>query len=319
LRAIGELVGGIAHEFQQSAPPPILLNSDLLHAEWGTYPVCANDLKNDRRRRPAARPISRAGFLAFGRRANTRPEVLDLRAVVQANTDLVPPYVRPPHPAQGRRGRPGLPPLFLNSGDLHQILLNLLVNARDTLTEKLATRLRPTGAPAFCLEATLRPATAAVPLAPGKHPPPPSGIRLTVRETGGMTPAVMERSSSLFIPQANRAGHRLGLPPSGTIVAEIQRPDRRRIHPRAKATAFHLYLPPVVVPPRLGPDRFIRSGSALPRHPQTPQAAPREDEEPVSRIRHRPASARGHTVVSPPDGHRRLQQLSAAPAEFERW
>lgn len=32
-----------------------------------------------------------------------------------------------------------LPPLYLNSTDLNQIIINLIINARDTLMEKLAT------------------------------------------------------------------------------------------------------------------------------------------------------------------------------------
>jgi len=79
---------------------------------------------------------------------------------------------------------PQLPALFQNPADLHQIVLNLLMNARDTLHEKLEHDAT--------VEATI---TVRVELlAPTSGRGPAGGQRLSVSDTGvGMSREVLER------------------------------------------------------------------------------------------------------------------------------
>ena len=314
LRAIGELVGGIAHEFNNLLTP-ILLNSDLLHAEWAHMPGLRDDLKMiaDAARRSA--DLTRR-LLAFGRKSEHQAEELDLRAVVQANTDLVRHtfdrriLLKDDVPA-------GLPLLFLNSGDLHQILLNLLVNARDTLTEKLARPHTTDWSARICLEATLLPATAAVPLSPGKHPPPAQWIRLTVRDNGcGMTPAVVERIFEPFYTTKQIGqGTGLGLATVWHVVAEFGGRIDVESTP-GEGTAFHLCLPVRSRP--VQPGSLHPFGGGAPAGSTKPRRLLlAEDEEPVSRIVTALLRREGHSVVLATDGHNAWQQLSAAPAEFD--
>jgi two-component system cell cycle sensor histidine kinase/response regulator CckA len=314
LRAIGELVGGIAHEFNNLLTP-ILLNSDLLHAEWAHMPGLRDDLKMivDAARRSA--DLTRR-LLAFGRKSEHQAEELDLRTIVQANADLVRHtfdrriHLQDDVPA-------GLPRLFLNSGDLHQLLLNLLVNARDTLTEKFALPHAADWNACIRLEAALLPASAAVPLAPGKHPSPAQWIRLTVRDNGcGMPPSVLERIFEPFYT-TKQVGHGtgLGLATVWHVVAEFG----GRIDVEStlgEGTAFHLYLP---VRSRPAPAGSLHPfGGALPPGSAKPRKLLlAEDEEPVSRIVTALLRREGHTVVLATDGHNAWQQLSAAPGEFD--
>jgi two-component system cell cycle sensor histidine kinase/response regulator CckA len=314
LRAIGELVGGIAHEFNNLLTP-ILLNSDLLQAEWAHMPGLRDDLKMiaDAARRSA--DLTRR-LLAFGRKSEHQAEDLDLHAVVQANFELVRHtfdrriQLKDDIPAN-------LPALFLNSGDLHQILLNLLVNSRDTLTEKLAGPHAPDWIAGIRLEATLLPAAAAVALAPGKHPPPAQWIRLTVRDNGcGMPPSVLERIFEPFYT-TKQIGHGtgLGLATVWHVVAEFGgRIDAEST--LGEGTAFHLCLP---VRPRapLAGSLHPFGGAAPATSPKPRKLLLAEDEEPVSRIVTALLRREGHTVVLATDGHNAWQQLSAAPAEFD--
>ena len=314
LRAVGELVGGIAHEFNNLLTP-ILLNADLLHAEWAHMPGLRDDLKMivDAARRSA--DLTRR-LLAFGRKSEHQAEELDLRAVVQANTDLVRHtfdrriQLKDDVPA-------GLPRLFLNSGDLHQILLNLLVNARDTLTEKFALPHAADWNASIRIEATLLPAEAAVPMAPGKHPSPAQWVRLTVRDNGcGMPPSVLERIFEPFYT-TKQVGHGtgLGLATVWHVVAELG----GRIDVEStlgEGTSFHLYLP---VRSRPAPTGSLHPfGQALPAGAsKSRKLLLAEDEEPVSRIVTALLRREGHTVVLATDGHNAWQQLSAAPADFD--
>jgi CheY-like chemotaxis protein len=254
-------------------------------------------------------------LLAFGRTSEHQPEELDLRAVAQANIDLV------RHTFDRRiqlknEVPDGLPPLFLKGGDLHQILLNLLVNARDTLTEKLALPHPADWVARIDLTATLLPAEAAVPLAPTKHPPPLQWIRLTVRDNGcGMPPDVLERIFEPFYT-TKQVGHGtgLGLATVWHVVAEFG----GRIDAEStlnEGTAFHLCLPvrrsaPVRSSPPLG--NASPAASARPR-----KLLLAEDEEPVSRIVTALLRREGHKVVLATDGHNAWEQLAAAPGDFD--
>jgi CheY-like chemotaxis protein len=87
-----------------------------------------------------------------------------------------------------------LPPLYFNATDLNQILLNLLLNARDALMERLSGRNPANWTPKIIVEAAPLPADA------HQAPPGPPGRtilgwqRLTVRDNGlGMPPEVVER------------------------------------------------------------------------------------------------------------------------------
>jgi len=161
LRAIGELVGGIAHEFNNLLTP-ILLKADLLKTEWSHEPALGDELQviADTARRSA--DLTRR-LLTFGRRADVRPALFTLPAVVEGNFKLLRHTIDrritlesdlPPH----------LPPLDLNSGDVQQILLNLLLNARDTLVEKLAAQPGVVWHPSIRIQAAALPASAASPL-----------------------------------------------------------------------------------------------------------------------------------------------------------
>lgn len=241
LRAIGELVGGIAHEFNNLLTP-IVLNCDLLQNQWAHLPGLREELRmiGDSARRSA--DLTRR-LLAFGRRTDRRPEVLDLRSAVEANIDLV-------RNTSDRRIQfesriaPDLPAIFLSSGDLHQVLLNLLLNSRDTLVDKLASAPTSGWCPRIEIEARLEPREAAQPAAPAMEVPRSGWIRLTIRDNGtGMSPETLERIFEPFYTTKDVGrGTGLGLATVWHVVTEMG--GRIDVESKAEAgSAFHVFLP----------------------------------------------------------------------------
>jgi signal transduction histidine kinase len=133
LRAVGEMVGGIAHEFNNLLTP-IVLKVEMLRDERED-PVLRHELEVISGAAERAATLTKR-LLTFGRKGDQEPVEVQLADVVAANVDLI-------RPTCDRRVElavdvpPGLPALVQNPADLHQIVLNLLLNARDALHDKL--------------------------------------------------------------------------------------------------------------------------------------------------------------------------------------
>lgn len=133
LRAVGEMVGGIAHEFNNLLTP-MLLHAEMLEFENVRHPKLAAHIG------PICVGIDRAReltqrILTFGRKAVEARECLDLEEVVQDNLAFLAQTI-------DRRIQisihPSADPLVVwaNRSDLNQLVVNLILNARDTLLEK---------------------------------------------------------------------------------------------------------------------------------------------------------------------------------------
>ena len=134
LRAVGEMVGGIAHEFNNLLTP-IVLKVELLREERDADPTLQRELDVIAGAADRAATLTRR-LLTFGRKDEHEPAHVHLSEIVAANVDLVLPTCDP-RIALVVDVPPQLPALFQNPADLHQVVLNLLMNARDTLHDKL--------------------------------------------------------------------------------------------------------------------------------------------------------------------------------------
>jgi signal transduction histidine kinase len=134
LRAVGEMVGGVAHEFNNLLTP-IVLKVEMLRDERRADPMLQRELDVIAGAAERGASLTRR-LLMFGRQADHEPTDVRVADVVKANIELVRPTTDPriviamDVPAD-------LPVLHQSAADLHQIVLNLLLNARDTLQDKL--------------------------------------------------------------------------------------------------------------------------------------------------------------------------------------
>jgi two-component system, cell cycle sensor histidine kinase and response regulator CckA len=191
LRAVGELVGGIAHEFNNLLTP-ILLKTDLLAAEHRADAGLIQELGTIKRAGQRGADLTKR-LLAFGRRSESRFEDVHVHALVQANFELLRPTIDRRIQFQVTVSEK-LPPLFLSPSDVHQVILNLLLNARDTLVEKLDRAPSGDYVARIWVEAAEFGPEAREPASWETARRPRGWIRLTVRDNGmGMPRAVLER------------------------------------------------------------------------------------------------------------------------------
>ncbi|MEO7600091.1 MAG: transporter substrate-binding domain-containing protein [Opitutus sp.] len=245
LRAVGELVGGIAHEFNNLLTP-VMLKVDEIQLDRSDDVRLRGELSVINQAARRAAELTRR-LLTFGRKTESQPEIVALSFAVSNVFDLLRQTVDR-RIAWVNGVPPDLPPLFLNVTDLSQILLNLLINARDTLIEKLEQQ--PDGwEPCIQVEAVVLTPNSGTRLAFGGRAPALGWQRLTVRDNGMGIPAVVRERifEPFFTTKEVGKGTGLGLATvwhlvtafGGTIEVESK---------MNSGTAFHVLLPIIAAP-----------------------------------------------------------------------
>ena len=306
LRAIGELVGGIAHEFNNLLTP-IMLKIELLALEFARNPRLLDELDTISRATKRGADLTRR-LLTFGRQGDTNLEEVRLHNIVKANFDLLRPTI-------DRRITlvmnltDALPALFINPSDVHQIVLNLLLNARDTLMEKLArdatnsweARITIDGMEAGADETSTS----------SGNRPPIRWIRLTVRDNGmGMKPDVRERIFEPFYTTKEVGkGTGLGLATVWHLVTRLG--GKIAVESEAdKGSAFHVWLPVTAAKPTAPSKKPIAD-----LRPTTASANILlvEDDELVAKTVIAALRRMGHLVTHHANGNDAWQHLSSQP------
>jgi PAS domain S-box-containing protein len=233
--AVGRLAGGVAHDF-----------NNLLTAIVGYASLLLADLDEDDLRRPDVLAITSAAdsatvlvrqLLAFGRRQMLRPEEVDLSTV----SERVSPMLRRligEHIELRTELATGLPAVRADPGQLEQVVVNLIVNARDAMPHGGTVTVRTHETVITPLEAR-----AHLGLQPGQY------VVLTVTDTGiGMDRATRERVfEPFFTTKEPGRGTGLGLATvygivkqSGGYIGVTSEPGR--------GSSFRVLLPPLPRP-----------------------------------------------------------------------
>jgi signal transduction histidine kinase len=132
MEAVGRLAGGIAHDFNNTLSV-ILSYSALLLEDLGSKNTLRSDVEEIRRAGERASVLTRQ-LLAFSRQQVLQPRVLDvndvlrglekmLRRVLGEDIDL------------DVRTHANLHPILADTGQIEQVMMNLVVNARDAMPQ----------------------------------------------------------------------------------------------------------------------------------------------------------------------------------------
>jgi PAS domain S-box-containing protein len=226
IEALGTLAGGIAHDLNNTLVPIL-----------GLAKLTMKRLPEDSREHANLAIIHRAGerardlvrrILAFSRKDAPSRQRVDFAALVRDSLKMI--RASLPATIQIAEAIEAAPPVLGDPGELHQIVINLVVNAAQSIGGKLGT-----------IGVTL---AAAVPL---PEEPGRAWLRLSVRDTGcGMDQATLPRIfEPFFTTKPVGEGTGLGLSMVHGIV--VQHGGKITVESEVgQGTRFDVYLPSLV-------------------------------------------------------------------------
>ena len=283
MHAIGQLAGGVAHDFNNLLTA-ISGHCDLLLLRHDQHDQDYSDLVQIHQN--ANRAASLVGqLLAFSRKQNLQPKVIDVRDTLSDLTHLLNRLVGEKVSLTIRHD-PDLSPIKADRRQLEQVMMNLVVNARDAMPQGGAIHVITTN---LTLTRELERDRAFVP--PGDY------VQVQVVDEGSGIPP--ERLPKIFEPffTTKRTGEGTGLGLStaygivkqtgGYIFADSE---------VGKGTVFTLLFPQHDMPP----DEVIQVPVATSLPPTAPDDAVVllvEDEAPVRAFASRALRLRGYTVL----------------------
>jgi signal transduction histidine kinase len=226
--ALGTLAGGIAHDLNNTLVPVLGLTKLMIkrHPENSRdHTSLAMILQAGERARDLVRRI-----LAFTRKDAPIRERVDLASLVRDSLKMIRSSL--PATIDIAEAIETVPPVLGDPGQLHQIVLNLVVNAAQAIGDGMGTIAVATRTEHFAL-----------PLGDGVGPPVLC-VGLTVSDSGcGMDAATMQRVfEPFFTTKPVGEGTGLGLSVVHSIVA--QHGGRATVESRVgQGTRFDIYLP----------------------------------------------------------------------------
>ena len=130
MEAIGRLAGGVAHDFNNLLTA-IIGYTDLVAERLGPLDASARDVAEIRKASERASALTRQ-LLAFSRKQFLDPTILDLNETVSGLLDMLPRVIGE-HIHTTARLAPRLSRVEADASQLEQVLVNLVLNARDAM------------------------------------------------------------------------------------------------------------------------------------------------------------------------------------------
>ncbi len=305
MQAIGQLTGGIAHDFNNLLTA-ISGHCDLLLLNHGREDADYADLDQIRQNANRAAGLVNQ-LLAFSRKQTMKPETLDLQDLLSDLTHLLNRLVGEKI-ALKLAHDPMLAPIRADKRQVEQVLMNLVVNARDAMPDGGAIRIET--------EAV----TLAEPLARDRAIIPAGAWSLVrVLDTGSGIPA--DRLPKIFEPffTTKKVGEGTGLGLSTVYGIVKQSGGYIFVASEAgKGTVFELFFPvhevteaeTVVLPPEEMPKKLmIRKTEGV--------VLLVEDEAPVRAFASRALRLRGYTVLEAENAEEALTTLADPGLEVD--
>jgi len=284
MEAVGQLAGGIAHDFNNILAV-IMSYGDLMLGELGEDAPMSADVREVTAAAARAAGLTRQ-LLAFSRRQVLQPHVVQLNVLIRNLEKMLRRLLRESIELTTTM-EPGLGYVYADAGQIEQVLVNLVVNARDAI--------------AFAGEISIATSNVQIDAEYGRlhaGAPPGAYVVVSVSDTGcGMTPDIQERIFEPFFTTKERdRGTGLGLSTVYGIIKQSGGYVWCYSEP-GKGTTFKVYLPRV-------------ESADDPTPTPAPSPAPRgsatillvEDESPVRLVASRILRQSGYTVIEAADG-----------------
>lgn len=293
MEAIGHLAGGIAHDFNNILTGIL----GLVDLSLDSVDVsAASDLEEIKRLGERGADLTRQ-LLSFSRQSVVKPVVFNLNSVIKASQKLLRTLIGE-HIELITFLDPNLATIKADPGQMEQVIMNLVVNARDAMPEggKITVQTR---------QVNLKEDSVRRRLAGDQD----EYVLLTVRDTGhGMSEEVRERIFEPFFT-TKKQGHGTGLglatvygiiKQSGGEIWVFSKPQQ--------GTSFEIYLPALKEEAQAA--AAPKGSKEASRGTETILVA--EDEESVRNLVVRVLRARGYSVLESADGSQALALFEAA-------
>jgi PAS domain S-box-containing protein len=194
LESLGQLAGGIAHDFNNLLAVILSYVSAIsdevttaINERGGSrWRVVGDDVEQVRQAAERAAQLTRQ-LLAFGRREVVRPQVLDLNVVIASVEQMLRRTIGE-HVQLVINAHPTLRRVLADQGQLEQVLVNLVVNARDAMPGGGTLTIETRNVDVDEQFAATRPS-----LTPGSY----VGMRVT-DDGSGMDPATVQHAFEPF-------------------------------------------------------------------------------------------------------------------------
>lgn len=300
MEAVGRLAGGVAHDFNN------VLTVILAQTEFLLADLPADDLRRTEVLEIQSAADRAAAFtrqlLAFSRRQLLQPEVLELNEVITGMEMMVRRLVGEDVVLLTKL-EPQIPKVWADPGQLQQVIMNLVVNARDAMPRG-GTLLIETGLVELDEHYPLQHPTAK----PGVH------VVLVVTDTGcGMDPATRSRIfEPFFTTKEPGKGTGLGLSTVYGIVK--QSGGHIWVYSEVgRGTTFKLYFPP-----HYGVSRAaaVERAAPLPALASGATILLVEDERPVRSTVRRLLERHGYQVLEAANGLDALELVTLRGGEI---
>jgi PAS domain S-box-containing protein len=299
MESVGRLAGGVAHDF-----------NNLLTAILGYGEMLGRRLVNDARSQAQLAQIQEAGerasrltrqLLAFARRQVIEPRIVDLNGLVR-DMEVMLRRLIGEHIEFDSQLADGILAVRADPGQLEQLVLNLVVNARDAMPE--GGRITVTAGALVIEEEPSRPGG----LAPGRY------VRLAVSDTGeGMTEDVLAHIfEPFFTTKGKEQGTGLGLATCYGIVKQSGG-DIEVVSQPGRGSSFFVILPAADAEA----DEADAASSLAALQGGSERVLVVEDEVAVATMIRDVLVARGYDVATASNGLEALQRVEGGGFEPE--
>ncbi len=307
MQAVGQLAGGVAHDFNNILTA-IIGHCDLMLMRHSPGDSDYDDIQQVRHNSNRAAGLTRQ-LLAFSRQQTLRPQVLQLPDVVSEVSNLLKRLLGETVTLDVHHGR-GLGAVRADPGQLEQVVMNLAVNARDAMLTRDAQDKGGTGG-------TLTIQTRAVSAADVRRlgndiMPIGDYTALEVSDTGIGIPAdvLPKIFEPFFTTKEVGKGTGLGLSTVYGIVKQSEGYIFADSRPGEGAT-FTIYLPVHNAPVTARPTKPVRDKPAAAWGTGTVLVV--EDEAMVRAVAERALARQGYTVLTAENGEAALELLRTGP------